>query len=81
MLFIFSQECLLISGGECVLTAVFLINRTPSPTLSWSTPYQALHGHASDYSLLRVFGALCYASTLTYGRTKFDPRASKAVFV
>lgn len=67
--------------SDCVSHAVFLINRTPSPVIYNQTPYQILYAHPPSFSNLKVFGCLCYASTISHLRTKFDRRADPCVFL
>ena len=67
--------------GDYVLTAADLINRLPNPLLGNLTPYQKLLGHPPSYQHLKSFGCLCYASTLTRNKSKFDPRAKACIFL
>jgi hypothetical protein len=67
--------------GECVLTAGYLINRTPTPVLRGKTPYEMLYGQAPSYDHLKVFGCLCYAHNLGKTSDKFASRSRKCVFV
>ncbi|KAK2409531.1 putative mitochondrial protein [Trifolium repens] len=61
--------------------AVFLINRVTTSVLHQKSPYQLLYDSIPDISLYKVFGCLCFASTLSSHRTKLDPRARKSVFL
>ena len=66
--------------GECVLTAVYLINRLPTPLLSNQSPYERLYSRSPKLDHLRVFGCLCYA-TVVQPLQKFDSRAHRCIFV
>lgn len=78
---LFHSQVPLVYWGECVMSAVFLINRIPSPVLENKSPFQILINKLPDYNSLRSFGCLCYKSTFLNSRTKFDPRAKACVFL
>ncbi|WVZ16876.1 hypothetical protein V8G54_009858 [Vigna mungo] len=61
--------------------ATLLINCMPTPLLNNATPYEKLNGKLYDISVLRVFGCLCYVSTLAANRKKLDARAVPGVFL
>jgi hypothetical protein len=64
-----------------VVHATFIINRVTTPLLQNKSPYHLLYNHPPNLEHLKVFGSLCYASTLHIHRTKLDPRARKCVFI
>ncbi|CAL8129782.1 unnamed protein product [Prunus armeniaca] len=58
---------------EAFCTAVYLINRHPTPLLKWETPYRWLFRTDPDYSLIRTFGCTCYPYLGAYVSNKLQP--------
>ena len=62
-------------------TAVYLINRMPTPTLQFSSPYEQIFATAPNYSKLKIFGCLCYPWLRPYSAHKLDTRSKPCVFI
>ena len=67
--------------GESVLTAAYLINRTPSKVLNGKTPYELLFNTKPSYDNIKMFGCLFYAHSKSRTKDKFAPRSRKCIFV
>jgi len=52
-----------------------------TPILNNFSPHEMFYKTAIYFNQLKVFGSLCYSRTLLTNRKKFDPRASKCVFI
>jgi hypothetical protein len=66
--------------GEAVVTAVYILNLSPTKALNGRTPYEAWHGRKPAVSHLRVFGCLAFGKEL--GRIgKLDDRSTPGVFI
>lgn len=66
---------------EAFSTAVYLINRTPSKVLGFSTPLERLTGASPDYSSLRVFGCACWPNLRPYNTHKLSFRSTQCTFL
>lgn len=77
----FQSNVPLTMWNFCVQQAIHIINRLPTPLLKLKCPYEILYQEHPSLMHLKVFGCLCYATSLMAHRTKFDPRARKAVFI
>nr|TKR89925.1 hypothetical protein D5086_0000238180 [Populus alba] len=61
-------------------TAVYLINRMPTPTLHLFSPYEKIFGSFPNYSKLKVFDCLCYPWLRPYTSHKLEPRSKPCIF-
>ncbi|KAG7593962.1 GAG-pre-integrase domain [Arabidopsis thaliana x Arabidopsis arenosa] len=78
---LFQSDLSIKFWGESVLTAAYLINRTPTPLLDGKTPYEMLHSTPPVSAHLRVFGCLCYAKRLSGDTDKFKEKGRRCIFV
>nr|AAT85031.1 putative polyprotein [Oryza sativa Japonica Group]ABF96679.1 retrotransposon protein, putative, Ty1-copia subclass [Oryza sativa Japonica Group] len=67
--------------GEAFLSAVYLINRTPSRVLHDVSPLERLLGHKPDYNALRVFGCACWPNLRPYNKHKLQFRSTTCTFL
>ena len=66
---------------DAFLTAIYLINRLPTPTISNQTPYFKLFHHDPDYNILRTFGCACFPLMRPYNPHKLAFRSKKMHFL
>jgi transposase InsO family protein len=66
--------------GECILSAVHIINRLSTLLLHKKTPFEILYNKLPDYSRMRVFGCVAFA-TIVNPSSKFSPRATKCILL
>ncbi len=66
--------------GECVLTAVYIINRLPSKVIGNKTPYEILLQRRPSYSHLKILGCLAYVHEKSR-EDKFSERGKPHVFI
>lgn len=62
-------------------TAVYTINRLPTPVLQGLSPFEKLFGKPPDYSMLRVFRCECFPHITINPPHKLAPRSIRCVFI
>ncbi|KAG7572470.1 Integrase catalytic core [Arabidopsis suecica] len=67
--------------GDAVMTACYLINRTPTRILNDQSPFQILNRQNPNIDHLRVFGSLCFVFVPGDLRNKLEPKSTKCVFI
>ncbi|KAI0522751.1 hypothetical protein KFK09_005136 [Dendrobium nobile] len=66
---------------DTALTAVYLINRMPSPNTKNVSLFELLHCTKPTYNHLRVFGCACFPLTPPHTRHKLQPKSQLCVFL
>ena len=62
-------------------TAVYLINRMPTPTIHLQTPYKKIFKSPPNYTKLKIFGCLCYSWLKSYNSHKLESNSKPCVFL
>ncbi|KAJ9538525.1 hypothetical protein OSB04_031258 [Centaurea solstitialis] len=76
-----SAKCPERFWGEAAFTAVYTINRHPTPVLQHKSPYEVLHGVLPTYELLKVWGCACFVQLQPHEYTKLEPRGRLCLFL
>jgi IS30 family transposase len=58
--------------GEAFTSVVYLINRTPSKVLQYTTPLERMFHIQLDYSALCIFGCACWPNPRPYNHRKLE---------
>jgi len=66
---------------EAFLAATYLINRTPSKVIDFTTPLGKLFHETPDYSFLRTFGCACWPNLRPYNSRKLEFRSKRCAFL
>jgi histone deacetylase 1/2 len=66
---------------EAFVTATYLINRTPSKVIDYTTPLERLLHVKPNYAALRVFGCACWPNLRPYNTHKLSFRSKRCVFL
>lgn len=66
---------------DAFATAVFVINRLPTPVLENKSPFETLFGIAPDYATFKPFGCRVFPCLHDYVENKLEPRSRPYIFL
>lgn len=66
---------------EAFLAATYLINRTPSKVINFTTPLEKLFQEKPDYSFIRTFWCACWPNLRPYNSRKLEFRSKRCAFL
>ncbi len=79
---ILSESKLPISyWSHAVSTATHIINRLPTPNLSYNNPWEMLFHKPPDLTYLKSFGCQCFPLLTPYTAHKLHPKTTPCVFI
>jgi transposase InsO family protein len=67
--------------GEAVLTAVFILNRSPTQSIEGRTPYEVWHGKKPSVDYFRTFGYVAHVKQRNKRLGKLEDRSTMMVFI
>ncbi|KAG7552293.1 Integrase catalytic core [Arabidopsis thaliana x Arabidopsis arenosa] len=67
--------------SDAVMTACYLINRTPTKILQDKSPFEVLTKTKPSLDHLRVFGCVCYVLVPGEQRNKLQAKSTKGMFI
>ncbi|KAG7559395.1 Zinc finger CCHC-type [Arabidopsis thaliana x Arabidopsis arenosa] len=67
--------------GDAVMTACYLINRTPTKVLKDLSPFEVLNNTRPSIDHLRVFGCVCFVLVPGEQRNKLDAKSTRCMFL
>lgn len=67
--------------GEAILTATYILNRSPSASLDFITPAEIWFGKKASVENLRIFGTMAYAHVPEQFRSKFDDKCERCIML
>jgi transposase InsO family protein len=67
--------------GDAVMTACYLINRTPTKVLQDVSTFEVLNKTKPSLDHLRVFGCVCFVLVSGDQRNKLDTKSTRCMFI
>jgi hypothetical protein len=67
--------------GEAVLTAVFILNRSPTQSVEGRTPYEVWHGMKPSVDYFRTFGCVVHVKQGNKCLGKLEDWSTMMVFI